>query len=437
MSRAAVLRSSAARLGAIVVAGALAASALGAPARAAEHYMALGLPFFEPYRVGIATLDINAGKVSGTLAPPAGDPRAAVPVTGTLADGILKLTVGSGNEAYDLAFTEDERGLHQIWDETISLGNVDPVSLFRPASDFSEPALTLQHLDENWCGQVYGGLAVELKASALKASPAAPAALAELDVPVGSVTQGPGTVKLKALWSRLRLAAKGDGDNLTVDVVLPLGQEAQVAKALRGDAAVAAVGLPNSCAETALAVVPKSKLGDAGALSDAKLKAYVEGALNRLYSGLAADGTGVGTRKFKIAGATIAKGAAGLPVFSATVTADAEAGRMEKGAWDQFSLSLMPLVTATDAGDTISLIPTITDVKTAKKTGPQLPADSAFKPVDDSAYAAAIAHRLVSWLAAAEGSRCAFNTRTAFDEPQGGYSCANAPIDDVSHPDDN
>ncbi len=432
-----VPRSSAPRIVAAALAGLLAGATFSAPAAAAEHYMALGLPFFEPYRVGIATLDINAGKVSGTLAPPAGDPRAPVPVSGTLTDGVLKLTVGSGNEAYDLAFTEDERGLHQIWDETINLGGVDPVNLFRPAGDFSAPALALQHLDESWCGQVYGGLSVVLRASALHATPVAPAALGDLNVPVSSMTHGTGTMKLKDLWSRLRLAAKGDDDDLTVDVVVPVGAEAELAKTLRGDAAVAAVALPNGCSETALAVVPRTRLADGAALSDGKLKTYLEGALNRLYSGLAADGAGIGGRKFKLTGVSVTKGANGMPVFNATVTADTEASRVEKGGWDQFNLSILPLVTATDAGDTMSLIPTITDVKTAKKSGPQLPADAAFKVVDDSAYAAAIAHRLVSWLAAAEGSRCAFLTRSAFDEPDGAYSCTNQVLDDVPHPDDN
>ncbi|MFG1418234.1 hypothetical protein V5F38_10020 [Xanthobacter sp. V0B-10] len=424
----------AARLGALALAAGLAGASL--PACAAEHYMTLGLPFFEPYRVGIATLDINAGKVSGTLAPPAGDPRPAVPVTGTLSEGILKLTIGTGTDAYTLNFSEGERGVHQVWDETLALGDLDRVTLFRPADDFSETALALQHLSDDWCGQVYGGVSVVLRASALKSTAEPPAALADLDVSANSLTHGAVKAKLKDVWSRLRLAAHG-GDDIAIDVAAPVGAEAPTAKALRAEPAVAAVTLPNACTEMALVVVPRAKVGEGGAVSEAKLKGYLETALGRLLSGAPAENTTPGPRKFKLSVATVAKGPGGAPVFTAQVTAESEATRLAKGGWDQFTLTIRPVITATDTGATVSLIPTVSDLKTAKKAGPQMPADTAFKPADDEAAAIAIGHRLVSWLAAAEGSRCGFLTSAGFDEPDGAYSCGNVALDDVAHTEDN
>lgn len=412
-------------------AGALAAG----PALAADHYMAVGLPFFEPYRVGIVTVEVAGGKATGTLAPPAGDPRPALPVVGTLVNGILNVTVGTGPDAYVLTFNEGERGLHQVWDEATLIGDLDRVTLFRPDADFSQPALALQHIDDNWCGQVYGGLSVVLRSEVLKAGGAAPAALADLDVVVSGPARGAGTAKLKDVWSRLRLAARG-GDQVAVDIAVPIGQEADRAKVLRAVPEVTAVGLPNGCTEMAIAVVPRAKVSDGAAVSEAKLKSYLEGALTRLFSGQEADAAGVGTRKFKMDGASVAKDAGGRPVFTARVTADSEATRLEKGSFDQFTLSFMPVVTATDTGSSISLIPTVSGVKTARKSGPQVPPDTAFKPSEDD-LSVAISHRLVSWLAAAEDSRCDFLTRAGFDEPQDGYSCANLTLDAVALPDDN
>lgn len=422
------------RLAALALAGGLACAAM--PAGAAEHYMVRGLPFFEPYRVGIATLDISGGKVSGQLAAPAGDPRAPLPITGTLADGVLKLTIGAGNDAYSLAFNEDERGLHQVWEETLSVGDLERVALFRPGADFSDVALALQHMSDDWCGQVYGGLSLVLRSDALKTMPTPPAAIADLDVAATSLTHGPVKAKLKDLWSRLRLAAR-DGDDIAIDVAVPVGSEAATAKALRAEPVLAAVTLPNACTEMALAVVPKAAISDAGAVSDAKLKTYLERALTRLLSGAPAEGSTVGPRKFKLSGAAVAKGPNGLPAFTAQVTGETEATRLEKGSWDQFTLTLTPLVTATNTADTISLVPTVSDLKTARKSGAQMPADSAFKPVDDEAMAIAITHRLVSWLATAEGSRCDFLTHAGFEEPEGAYSCTNVALDDVPHADDN
>lgn len=417
---------------------ALAAGIAGAcaPAVAAEHYMAVGLPFFSPYRVGIATLEIGNGKVTGTLAPPAGDARPALPVTGALADGVLTLTIGTGTDAYTLSFSEDERGLHQVWDETLAIGDLDRIALFRPAADFSDTALAVQHRGDDWCGQVYGGLSLVLRSEALKSMVAAPAALADFDVTAMSLTHGPVQAKLKDLWSRLRLAAR-DGDDISIDVAVPLGNEARAAKTLRAGPAVAAVALPNACTEMVLAVIPRDKVSDGGAVSVTKLKAYLQAALNRLLSGGQAEGSSVGGRKFKLSDAAVAKGAEGLPVFTARITADSQATRLESGGWDQFALALRPVVTATDTGETISLIPTVTEVRTAPRSGTQMPADGAFKPVDDEAVAIAITHRLVSWLAAAEGSRCGFLTRAGFDEPEGAYSCTNVALDDVAHADEN
>jgi len=416
---------------------ALAGGALGAaaPAWAADHYMVLGLPFFEPYRVSIATVEVKDDKAVGTVAPPVGDPRPALPVVGTLVNGVLKVTVGTGADSYALTFAEGERGLHQVWDEALTIGDVNRIAFFRPPADFSEPALALQHIDDNWCGQVYGGLALALRADTLKASATAPAALADLDVAVAGPARGTGTAKLKDLWSRLRLAARG-GENVSIDIVVPVGSEAGRAKALRAEPAVAAVGLPNGCTEMALALVPRSRLMEGGAVSEAKLKSYLEAALARLYAGAAADSNAPGGRKFKLDHVNVGKGPTGAPVFTATVTADSEATRLSKGNVDQFTLSVLPVVTAADTGDTLSLIPTVSAFKTARKTGAQAPADSAFKPADDEAQVAA-AHRLVSWLATAEDSRCDFLTRTGFDEPEGGYSCANLVLDDVNLGDDN
>lgn len=429
------------RLGALALALAVggtgvAGMGLASAASAADRYMTLNLPFFAPYRVAIASLDINGGKVTGTLAPPEGDPRPALPLTGTLADGVLKLTVGTGADAYALSFTEDERGTQQVWDETLAVGDLDRVALFRPSAGFSSAALAVQHLGDDWCGQVYGGLSVVLRSQALKSMATPPAALADLDVSATSLTHGAVNAKLKDVWSRLRLAAH-DGDDIAIDVAVPVGGEAGIAKALRAEPAVAAVTLPNACTEMALAVVPRSKVSEGGAISDTKLKSYLEGLLNRLLSGAGAEGGAMGGRKFKLTDVNIVKGANGVPTFTAHVMAESEATRLERGGWDQFTLSVLPVVTATDASDTISLIPTVSDVKVAKKTGTQFPADNAFKPVDDEAQAIGISHRLVSWIAAAEASRCDFLTHAGFDEPEGAYSCSNLAIDDVPHADDN
>ncbi|MFG1301740.1 hypothetical protein V5F49_18285 [Xanthobacter sp. V3C-3] len=408
--------------------------ALGAPARAADRYMATGLPFFDPYRIAIATLDVNGGKVTGTLVPPVGDPRPALPLSGTLANGVLKLTVGQGGETYSLAFSENERGLHRIFEETASVPGLDAVSLFRPQAGFSGPALALQHDADNWCGLVYGGLTVELRAKDLAATADAPAALADLDLIVVPQQGGTTKVKLKDAWSRLRLAARS-GDDVSVDVAVPVGAEARIAEELRRLPQVSAVMLPSLCGEMALAVVPRARLADGDKVSEAKLKGYAETVLSRLLSGAAPDAGAPGPRKFRLSGQVV-PGDSG-PVYRATVTGEAEATRLGKGSFDQFTLTLQPVVTPTDAADTISLIPAVSELKGAKKSGPQPPADAAFKPTDDSAQVAGITQRLVSYIAAAEGTRCGFLTQASFDEPEDSLSCLNIAIDDPSHADEN
>lgn len=423
------------RAGRLALAASLGLLSGVAAAQAADSYMVMGLPFFDPYRIAIATVDVTGGKVSGTLAPPAGDARAPLPLSGTLADGVLRLTVGSGAEAYSFAFSENERGLHRIWEETAAIPGIDAVTVFRPPSGFSEPALVLQHDAEDWCGLVYGGLTVNLRAADLAAAPTPPAALADLDVIVVPQQGGTANAKMKDVWSRLRLAARDD--DVSVDIAVPVGAEARLAQDIRRVPLVTGVMLPSVCGEMALAVVPRAKLADGDKVSDAKLKAYAEAMLARLLSGAAPDGAGPGSRKYRISGAAVAPGEGGQPAYRASIVGEAEATRLGKGNWDQFTLTLQPVVTAADAADTISLIPTVTDLKGARKSAPQPPADGAFKPVDDSAAVAGIAQRIVSWLAAAEGTRCDFLTQTAFDEPEGSLSCTNVALDDVSHPDDN
>ncbi len=409
---------------------AAAASLLAGPAGAAERYLALGLPFFDPYRAAIATIDVHGGKVEGTLAAPVGDPRPAIPLSGSLKDGILRLTVGSGAEAAELAFSEDEKGLHQVWWETAAVPGLDEVILFRPTSGFSEAALVLQRGTDETCGKVYGGLSVALKAADLKGAAAAPAALADLDVPLGVHGGGATQAKLKDIWSRLRLAARDpDNETISFDIAVPLGAEARIAQDLRREPLVASVTLPAECGETALATVPRAAVSEGAAVFDARLKSYIDALLPRLYSGAPPEGRNPGTRKFKIANAAVAD-AGGLPAFTATITAESEASRLAKGNWDQFTLTVRPVVTASDTGDTISLVPAVTAVKTARKGGGQMPADSAFATQEDPALKAALAQRFVSWVAAAEGSRCTFLTQTAFDEPEDSLSCANITLDD-------
>lgn len=412
----------------------LCAAALApAAARAAENYMTVGLPFFDPYRVAIAHIDVRDGKVTGTLAPPAGDPRPPLPLSGTLANGRMRLVVGAGADTYTLDLREGEQDQQQIWSEAAPLPDLDPIALFRPVGGFSEAGLALQHLDASWCGQLIGGLAIELKPSALKGAAEPPAPLADLDVVVGPNRSNVVTTKLKDVWSRLRLAVlAADADPVVVDVRVPLGGEAQLARALRALPAVSAVGLPASCGEMALAAVPRERIVDGGAVSEAKLKAYGDQVLPRLLSGAEAGARAPGARRFKLSGVQVARDANGLPYLGATLQGDAEATRLGKGEVDQFALTLMPLVTAADTGETISLIPTVSRLRTAPRRGAQAPDDAAFKPAQDPAATAAVQHRVASWLAANEGLACSFLTQTSFQEPDNALVCANRMLDSVA-----
>lgn len=406
------------------------------PAAAAETYLVTGLPYFDPYRAAVATIDVQGGKVQGSLAAPAGDPRATIPLSGTLQNGILKLTVGSGADAPELTFAEEERGIHHVWWETATVPGLTEVVVFRPTAGFSGAALALQHSDAESCGLVYGGLSVKLKAADVLAAATAPAALADLEVPLALHNGGTAKAKVKDIWGRLRLAAR-DEDDIAFDVTVPLGAEAKTAQELRKVPGVLAVTLPLGCGEMALATVPSAALGDNGAVSEAKLKSYLDGLIARLVSGAAPENRTPGARKFKITGAGVTS-EGGVPVFTATITAESEATRLAKGSFDQYTLTVRPMVTAADTADTISLIPSVTAVKTARKaSGGQIPPDSAFTAQSDTSVPAAIAHRFVSWVSSAEGSRCSFLTRTAFDEPEDAITCGNVVLDGFTEDGDN
>lgn len=421
------------RLKALALALGCGAALASAPAGAAENYMSVGLPFFAPYRVAIAHVDVRDGKVTGTLAPPAGDPRPPLPLSGTLADGRMRLVIGTGAEAYTLDLREGEVDQQQIWSEVAPLPDLDAIALFRPLGGFSEAGLAMQHLDVNWCGQLIGGLAIELNTAALRGAAEAPAALADLDVVVGPNRGNLASVKLKDVWSRLRLAVQAaDADPVVVDVRAPLGGEAQLARTLRALPQVAAVGLPASCGELALAAVPRERIMDGGAVSEAKLKAYAEQLLPRFLSGAEPGARGPGARKFKLTGLQLARSASGLPAVTATLQGDAEATRLGKGEVDQFALTLTPVVTAGDTGETISLIPAVSRLRTAPRRGAQAPDDAAFKPAEDPALTAAVRHRLATWLAANESLACSFLTQTAFQEPDNALICANRMLDAVA-----
>ncbi|MEP9348466.1 hypothetical protein [Xanthobacter sp. KR7-225] len=408
-----------------------------APARAAESYMTLGLPFFEPYRVAIATIDVHDGKVSGTLAPPAGDPRAPLPLSGTLANGRMTLVIGAGTNAYALDLREGEQDIQQVWSETAPVADLDPVALFRPVGGFSESGLALQHLGANWCGQLIGGLAVELRTEALKSTAEPPAELATLDVVLGPNRANRATAKLKDVWPRLRLAVlAADATPVTVDVRAPLGGEAKLARALRALPQVTAVALPSSCGEMALVSVPRERIMDGAEVSEAKLKAYAEQVLPRLISGAEPGARGPGARKFKLSGLQVGRDAAGLAFVGATLQGDAEATRLGKGEIDQFTLTLTPLVTAADTGNTISLLPSVSRLRTARRTGAQAPDEAAFKAVQDPAAVAAVDHRIASWIAAGEGTACSFLTQTAFQEPENALVCSNRVLDSVRDEED-
>lgn len=397
------------------------------PAAAAERYMVQGLPFFAPYRLAIATYDVAGEKVSGTLSAPVGDPRPPVPLSGTLKDGKLDLTIGSGADAVSLTFIKDERDRQRLWVEAAPVADLSQVVLFRPVEGFSATALALQHADTNWCGRFTGGLSVELRASALKASATAPADLADLDVVLASRAATP-TVKLSAVWQRLRLAARS-GEDVAIDIEVPPGREAARAEALRKLPQVAAVDLPAGCGEMALVAVPRDKIMTGDKVSDEKLKSFADGVLERFLSGAKADAAAPGALKFRLDDAKVVRGADGLVHYEARLVGNAEATRLGEGEVDAFTLSLTPMETVADTDETLSLIPQVSGLKVARRLGSSMPPESAFEAEPDEAVAVGIVHRFVSWLAAYQDTECAFLTRSAFEEPDEALTCGNITLD--------
>lgn len=417
--------------------GALLGTPLGAllagPAHAGDAYMVSGAHLFPPYRVGIANLDISDGRVSGTLAAPAGDPRPPLPLSGSLADGALHLVIGSGAEGYAITLFDGETEQFQTWDEAQRLPEMEVVTFFRPKEGFSEPALVLQHASADWCGRVSGGLAVTLRPEALKADAEAPAAFADLEVRLVPQEASEGRAKVRDVWGRLRLAAL-DGRPVSFDAVVPPGSEVATAKALRALPLVAAVNLPESCGELAIVAVPRGEIMEGGEVSDSKLKSFAEAQLGRLLSGAAPQGRATGRQPYRILDAAVARDAGGAPVFRATIVARASADRAQGEGWDRFTLALRPLVTPADTARTVTLIPAVGEVRTAP-AGAQPPADGAFAAQDDDTVPAAIAHRFVSWLAAGLETRCSFHTETDFQQPEEAQTCGNTSIDTVQERD--
>lgn len=410
-----------------LLAGLLCAALAPLPAGAAESYLVQGLPFFAPYRLAVATLDISGDKVSGTLAPPVGDPRPALPLSGSVTDGKLSLAIGSGTDAVTLVFSEDERDPYRLWEEVSPVADLPAVVLFRPGEGFSGAALAVQHADANWCGRFLGGLSVELRADALKASREAPAPLAGLDVALSSRAEE-ATGKLSTVWPRLRLAAMA-GTDVIIDVAVPVGSEAKTAEELRRLPQVMAVDLPTSCGEMARVAIPRETLMDGDKVSEAKLKAFADAILPRYLSGAKADASVPGTRKFKLEDAKVVRGPDGLLRYEAKLTGDAEATRLGSGEVDAFTLTLMPVETVADTAQSISLVPQVKDMKVARRSGSGALSGSAFKAEDDEAVPVAVIHRLVTWLGAVEDTDCAFLTETAFEEPDEALSCSNITLD--------
>ncbi len=407
---------------------------LAGAADAGDAYLVSGSSLFPPYRVAVANLDIADGKVSGTLSAPAGDPRPALPLSGSLADGALHLVIGTGAERYAVTLSDGETPQFQTWEDALRLPDMEVLTFFRPKDGFSEPALVLQHESEDWCGRVSGGLSVTVRPEALKADAEAPAELADIDVRLVPQEASEGRAKVRDVWGRLRLAGLA-GDPVTFDVVVPPGSEAATAKALRALPTVRAVNLPESCGELAIVAVPRSEIMDGAAVSGAKLKSFAEAELSRLMSGAEPTGRTGGKQPYKILDAQVAPDATGQPLFKATITARPSAARGAGEGWDRFTLTLRPLITPADTARSATLLPTVSDVKTAAPST-QMPADATFVPQDDDSVPVAIAHRFVSWLAAGLNSRCAFHTETNFQQPEDGQSCGNTPIDTVQERDD-
>lgn len=413
------------RLGAFVLVGCMVV-----PAAAAEQqYMAVGLPFFPPYRVAIVKLEMHDASVKGALSPPVGDPRPSLPLSGTVNKGLMELSITKGNEVYKVQLRQEDRGEQKLWVETGIVPGLEDVQLFRPDGGFSHPALALQRKNEAWCGLVHGGLAVTLRASDLRNMAHAPGDLASLNVVIVGADNMVKTVKLENVWTRMRMAAKS-GHDVTFDITVPVGSEAPVAEKIRSLPAVAGVHLPNLCREMALAVIPSAKVMENGQLNDDRFRSYVTGILERQLAGQPPqEDKKARLRKFVISDVKIERKGTQPPRFSATITADAAATRGATG-WDQFTLQITPVMTAADEEGTISLLVDVLDLRSTGKASAQIPAASAFHDQPDEAEAE-LAYHLVTWLAEAEDTRCAFTTTTSFSQPEEGFTCASLMLDDV------
>ncbi len=412
-------------LGALLLSGTLVTQV----SAAAQQYMAVGLPFFPPYRVAIANLEVQGNSVKGAITPPAGDPRGALPLSGSIADGVMKLSINHGNEVYQVHLKKDVRDEQLLWVETGIIPGLEDVLFFRPEGGFSHTALSLQRKNEAWCGLVHGGLAVTLRASDLRNMARAPGDLAALNVVVVSDNDAIKTEKLETIWSRLRMAAKS-GRDVTFDIAVPVGSEAPVAEKIRSLPAVSGVHLPNLCREMALVVVPSARVMAKGPLDEDKFKDYVSGILRRQLAGLPpAEGGAASPHTFQLDDVKVTRKGTLPPQFSAHVTADAAVTRGATG-WDRFTLEVTPVMTAADEGDTISLLVVARDLVSVRKSSAQIPPASAFRDQPDEAEAE-IAYRLVTWLAEAEDTRCAFITTTGFSQPEEGFACNSLMLDDV------
>ncbi|MGE4373603.1 MAG: hypothetical protein AB7E29_12040 [Xanthobacter sp.] len=401
----------------------------------AEQYMAKGAPFFPPYRIALVTLDVQeGGHIKGAIAPPKGDPRSPLPLNGKLDGDTMDLTIGKGGEEVHLKLLRSERSGQVVWGEADYIPGVEDVVLFRPQAGFSDAGRAIQHLTDDWCGVLVGGLSVTLHATSLRSMSAPPADLETLNVVLSSSDGEVHTAKMKVLWDRLRLAALG-GKDVRVDIAVPIGSEAGVAEAVRSLPAVVAVGLPNNCREMALVSVPRPRIMDGDKISDTKLKTYLEEMLVRQLSGGDPAEGALGKQRYELAQAKVERNSNNHPVFTATLTASADVTGLEKGMWSRFQLAVQPVVTAADTAETFSLLVSVSDVSEAqgKKTrNAPVPEAEAFKPVDNGEAAAALSQKVVSWLAQAEKTHCSFVSAAYHEDAEDALSCTNPVRDDLA-----
>ncbi|MGQ3676341.1 hypothetical protein ACT6QH_12685 [Xanthobacter sp. TB0139] len=402
---------------------------------AAEQYMAKGAPFFPPYRTAIVTFDVQEdGHIRGTLASPKGDPRSALQLKGKRDGSVMELTIGKGGEEVHLKLLRSERDGQEVWGEADYIPGVEDVVLFRPQAGFSDAGRAIQHINDDWCGVLVGGLSVTLHATSLRSMDEPPPDLEALNVVLSSSDGELHTAKMKALWDRLRLAALG-GKDVRLDIAVPVGSEAGVAEAVRGLPAVVAVGLPNNCREMALVSVPRPRIMDGDTISDTKLKTYLEEVLARQLSGGDPEEEASGKQRYALAGAKVERNANNQPVFTATLTVGAEVTGLEKGMWSRFQLAVQPVVTAVDTAETISLLVTVSNVAEAqgKKTRhAPVPAAEDFKPQESAEEAAALSQKIVSWLAQAEKTHCSFVSAAYHEDAEDNQSCTNPVRDDLA-----